>query len=56
MFWMNQGEEENLDVRIPAQILTKDMVDRLVEEILVYDQDRIEIKWKFQDVIKEVEL
>ncbi|MFA9421969.1 MAG: recombinase family protein [Sedimentibacter sp.] len=43
---------EMLDGRIQLTKLTKEIVDSFVEEIVVYDEERLEVKWKFRDYVK----
>lgn len=35
--------------------LNKEIVEAFMAEIVVYDRERIEIKWKFRDEFKEAE-
>lgn len=37
------------------QKLNKEIVDAFVAKIIVYDRERIEIKWKFRDEFREAE-
>ena len=39
----------DLQVYSGIQLLTKEMADELIERIDVYDGDRVEVTWKFQD-------
>ena len=40
---------EMLEGKMKLQKLNKEIVDAFVAEIVVYDRERIEIKWKFRD-------
>ena len=40
-------EKMGMAVMLDAEGLTKDLVDELIERIDVYEEDRVEIKWKF---------
>ncbi|CCZ03383.1 cassette chromosome recombinase B [Eubacterium sp. CAG:603] len=40
---------EMLEGQMKLQKLNKKIVDAFVAEIVVYDRERIEIKWKFRD-------
>lgn len=44
---------EGLDhASLPKNLtLTKELADALIERIDVYEDDRIEVKWKFQDIV-----
>ena len=44
-----------LDGQMEVQKLSRDVVEAFVEEIVVYARDRVEIKWKFGDGVREVE-
>ncbi len=46
---------EMLEGQMKLQKLNKEIVDAFVAEIVVYDKDRIEIKWKFRDEFLEAE-
>lgn len=37
------------------QKLNKEIVDAFVAEIVVYDKERVEIRWKFRDEFRDVE-
>ncbi len=39
---------EMLDARIQLTKLTKEIVDAFVEEIVVFDEERLEVRWKFR--------
>lgn len=41
--------------QMKLQKLNKEIVDAFVAEIIVYDRDRVEIKWKFRDEFLEAE-
>lgn len=41
--------ECHLQIYSGIQSLTKESVDELIERIDVYDGDRVEVNWKFQD-------
>jgi hypothetical protein len=38
---------EMMDGRIQLTKLTKEIVDTFVEEIVLFGEDRLEVKWKF---------
>ena len=38
-----------LQIYSGIQSLTKEMADELIERIDVYDEDRVEVTWKFRD-------
>lgn len=38
-----------------GQPLNKEIVDAFVAKIVVYDRERVEIKWKFRDEFRELE-
>ena len=40
---------EMLDGRIQLTKLTKELVDVFVEEIVVFGEERLEVKWKFKN-------
>ena len=40
---------EMLEGQMKLQKLNKEIVDAFVAKIIVYDRERIEIKWKFRD-------
>jgi len=40
---------EEWRVALNVESLSKELVDALVESIIVYDSEHIEIKWKFAD-------
>ena len=40
---------EMLEGQMKLQKLNKEIVDAFVAEIIVYDRERVEIKWKFRD-------
>lgn len=46
---------EMLEGQMKLQKLNKEIVEAFVAEIVVYDRERIEIKWKFRDEFKEAE-
>ena len=46
---------EMLEGQMKLQKLNKEIVDAFVAEIIVYDRERIEIKWKFRDEFLEAE-
>lgn len=46
---------ELLEGQMKLHKLNKEMVDAFVEEIVVYDRERVEIKWKFRDEFQVVE-
>ena len=46
---------ELLEGQMKLHKLNKEIVDAFVEEIVVYDRERIEIKWKFRDEFQVVE-
>ena len=46
---------EMLEGQMKLQKLNKEIVDAFVAEIVVYDRERVEIKWKFRDEFKEAE-
>ena len=37
-----------------AKELTKEMEEMFVERVEVYDQERIKVKWKFEDGFKDI--
>ena len=41
---------EMLDGKIQLTKLTKELVDTFVEEIVLFGEDRLEVRWKFKDV------
>lgn len=41
---------EMLDGKIQLTKLTKEIVDTFVEEIVLFGEDRLEVKWKFSEV------
>ena len=41
--------------QMKLQKLNKEIVDAFVAEIVVYDRERIEIKWKFRDEFRDSE-
>ena len=41
--------------QMKLQKLNKEIVDAFVAEIVVYDRERVEIKWKFRDEFLEAE-
>ena len=45
---------EMLEGQLKLTGLNREMVDVFVEKIVVYAQDRVEIKWKFKDEFGEV--
>ena len=46
---------EMLEGQMKLQKLNKEIVDAFVAEIIVYDMERVEIKWKFRDEFLETE-
>lgn len=46
---------EMLEGQMKLQKLNKEIVDAFVAEIVVYDKERVEIKWKFRDEFLEAE-
>lgn len=44
---------EMLDGQMEVQKLNRDVVEAFVEEIVVYDREKVEIKWKFRNKIEE---
>ena len=46
---------EMLEGQMKLQKLNKEIVEAFMAEIVVYDRERIEIKWKFRDEFKEAE-
>ena len=46
---------EMLEGQMKLQKLNKEIVDAFVVEIVVYDRERVEIKWKFRDELLEAE-
>lgn len=46
---------EMLEGQMKLQKLNKEIVDAFVAEIVVYDRERIEIKWKFRDEFQNAE-
>ncbi len=46
---------EMLEGQMKRQKLNKEIVDAFVAEIVVYDRERVEIKWKFRDEFPEAE-
>ena len=46
---------EMLEGQMKLQKLNKEIVDAFVAKIIVYDRERIEIKWKFRDEFREAE-
>ncbi len=46
---------EMLEGQMKLQKLNKEIVDAFVAEIVVYDRERVEIKWKFRDEFQKVE-
>ena len=40
---------EILDGRIQLTKLTKEIVDTFVEEIVLFGEDRLEVRWKFKN-------
>lgn len=46
---------EILEGQMKLQKLNKEIVDAFVAKIIVYDRERIEIKWKFRDEFREAE-
>ena len=46
---------EMLEGQMKLQKLNKEIVDAFVAEIVVYDRERIEIKWKFRDEFQDAE-
>lgn len=46
---------EMLEGQMKLQKLNKEIVDAFVAEIVVYDRERVEIKWKFRDEFLEAE-
>ena len=42
---------ERLDGRIQISKLTKEIVDTFVEELVLFGEERLEVRWKFRDVI-----
>lgn len=46
---------EVLEGQMKLQKLNKGIVDAFVEEIIVYDRERVEVKWKFRDEFQTAE-
>ena len=46
---------EMLEGQMKLQKLNKEIVDAFVAEIVVYDRERVEIKWKFRDEFQKAE-
>lgn len=46
---------EMLEGQMKLQKLNKEIVDAFVAEVVVYDRERVEIKWKFRDEFLEAE-
>lgn len=46
---------EMMEGQMKLQKLNKEIVDAFVAKIVVYERERIEIKWKFRDEFKEAE-
>lgn len=46
---------EMLEGKMELQKLSRDIVEAFVEEIVVHAKDRVEIKWKFGDGVREAE-
>ena len=46
---------EMIEGRMKLQKLNKEIVDAFVAEIVVYDRERVEIKWKFREEFMETE-
>lgn len=46
---------EMLEGLMKLQKLNKEIVDAFVAEIVVYDRERIEIKWRFRDEFQDAE-
>ena len=44
-----------LEGQMKLQKLNKEIVDAFVAEIVVYDRERVEIKWKFRDEFQKAE-
>jgi len=45
---------EMLDGRIQLTKLTKEIVDTFVDEIILYGEERLEVKWKFRDMFNHI--
>lgn len=43
---------EMLDGKIQLTKLTKELVDTFVEDIVLFGDERLEVKWKFRDYVK----
>ena len=46
---------EMLEGQMKLQKLNKEIMDAFVAEIIVYDRERVEIKWKFRDEFQKAE-
>ena len=46
---------EMLEGQMKLQKLNKEIVDAFVAEIVVYDKERVEIRWKFRDEFRDAE-
>lgn len=46
---------EMIEGRMKLQKLNKEIVDAFVAEIVVYDREKVEIKWKFREEFMETE-
>lgn len=46
---------EMLEGQMKLQKLNKEIVDAFVAEIVVYDTERVEVKWKFREEFMETE-
>lgn len=47
------GQTDELAVLSGAESLTKELVDKLIERVEVYVEDRVEIRWKIKDFVEE---
>ena len=46
---------EMLEGQMKLQKLNKEIVEAFVAEVVVYDKEKVEIKWKFRDEFRETE-
>ena len=46
---------EMLEGQMKLQKLNKEIVDAFVAKIVVYDREKVEIKWKFRDEFRDSE-
>lgn len=46
-------QTDGLVVLSEAESLTKELVDKLIERVEVYAEDRVEIRWKMADFVEE---